>query len=274
MKRAQLIGIAVAGVAGVLAFVMVQGLVNKPQVEKKVEVKVNSTEVLVARADIGLGQVANESLFRWQTWPADAVTPALITKTSGPRAANELSGAIARAPILAGEPITTQKLIKAGQGGVLAAILPAGMRAVSTKIREETAVGKLILPNDHVDVIITRTLRSRSGVEEHTSDTLFRNVRVLAIGQQIEAKEGKKSAEINASTATLELTPRQAELLALATSMGELSLALRSISDLQADAGGPTDGDGLKPKNDGKSETNNAIRVLRYGVKSRAYGVN
>ena len=93
---------------------------------------------------------------------------------------------------------------------MLAAILPAGMRAISTRIKEETGVGRLILPNDHVDVILTRRTRGRNGGEDFCRDTLFRNVRVLAIGQLIEAKEGKKLAEGN--TATLELTPRQSEL--------------------------------------------------------------
>jgi pilus assembly protein CpaB len=113
-----------------------------------------------------------------------------------------------------------------------------------------------------VDVILTRRRRGRSGGggEEFVSDTLFRNIRVLAIGQLIEAREGKKLAEGN--TATLELTPRQAELLALANSMGEISLALRSIADM-----GTKD----QPVQDKRS---NSIRVLRYGVKSRAYGVN
>ena len=256
-----------AGVAGVLAFVMVKGIVSRPQLEKKVEVKVNSTEVLVARTDIGLGQVANEAAFRWQTWPADAVTPSLITKSSGPRAMTDLSGAIARAPILAGEPITTLKLIKAGQGGILAAILPAGMRAVSTKIKEETAVGKLILPNDHVDVLLTRTMRSR-GADEHVTDTLFHNVRVLAIGQTLETKEGKKTADGSSNTATLELTPHQSEMLAQANAQGEISLALRSISDSNPE-GGPTANEDINKKNTGSS-----IRMLRYGVKSRAYGTN
>jgi pilus assembly protein CpaB len=269
MKRAQLIGIGVAGTAGLLAFVMMQGLVDKPQVEKKVEVQVKSTEVLVARADIGLGQVANEGLFRWQSWPQEAATTGYITRASNPNAMTQFSGAIARVPIMAGEPITTQKLIKAGQGGVLAAILPAGMRAISTKIKEETAVGRLILPNDRVDVILIRRLRNRTGAEDYVSDTLFRNVRVLAIGQQIETKEGKKVAEANAATATLELTPRQSELLALANSMGEISLSLRSIADLEADGSGPTSGDDLNKSRDGT-----AVRVLRYGVRSRAYGVN
>jgi len=150
---------------------------------------------------------------------------------------------------------------------VLAAILPGGMRAISTRIKEETAVGRLILPNDHVDVILTRRLRGASGEEQHVSETLFRNVRVLAIGQQLESKEGKKSSEGSANTATLELTPHQAEMLALANSMGEISLSLRSIAD--ADAGGP---DSASEKT--SSGRNTAVRLLKYGVPSRAYGVN
>ncbi len=101
---------------------------------------------------------------------------------------------------MAGEPVTSQKLVKPGQGGVLAAILPAGMRAVSTKIKEETAAGNLILPNDRVDVILIRRVRDRTGQEDYVSDVLFGNVRVLAIGQQIETKEGKKQADGSAST--------------------------------------------------------------------------
>ena len=150
---------------------------------------------------------------------------------------------------------------------MLAAILPAGMRAISTKIKEETAVGKMILPNDHVDVILSRRLRSKSGGEDYISDTLFRNVRVLAIGQQIEAREGKKGAE--GTTATLELTPRQAELLALANSMGEISLSLRSVADLIAGGAGPAEAMDLS-----KSRASNSVKVTRYGVRSRTYGVN
>ncbi len=267
MKRAQLIGISIAGVSALLAFVMVKGVLKKPNEEKRIEVKVNSVQVLVAGADIGLGQVTNEGSFRWQEWPADSAK-GFITDKSNRDAMRQLSGAIARAPIMAGEPITPNKLVKAGQGGVLAAILPAGMRAVSTKIKEETAVGRLILPNDHVDVILIRRTRSKSGTDEYVSDTLFTNVRVLALGQQIETKEGKKAAEGAANTATLELTPRQAEMLLLATSMGEISLSLRSIADLDA-TGKPGEGNALNKPREG-----NSIRVLRYGVRSRATGVN
>ncbi len=267
MKRAQLIGISIAGVSALVAFVMVKGVLKQPNEEKRVEVKINSVQVLVAGADIGLGQVTNEGSFRWQEWPADA-SKGFITDKSNREAMRQLSGAIARAPIMAGEPITPNKLVKAGQGGVLAAILPAGMRAVSTKIKEETAVGRLILPNDHVDVILIRRMRGKSNNDEFVSDTLFTNVRVLALGQQIETKEGKKAAEGAANTATLELIPRQAEMLMLATSMGEISLSLRSIADLDA-SGKPGEGNGLNKPKDG-----NSVQMLRYGVRSRAMGVN
>jgi len=268
MKRAQLIGISVAGCAGLLSFFLMKGILGKPQTAKQIPVQVNATEVLVARADIPLGQIVDDNSFRWQTWPADATSPNFVTRAAGDSAIGNLSGSIARAPILAGEPVTRPKLIKAGDGGVLAAILPGGMRAISTKIKEETAAGRLILPNDHVDVILIRRMRNRSGGEDYVSDTLFRNVRVLAVGQQIETKEGKKAAEGAANTATLELTPRQAELLALANSMGDISLSLRSVADLNKEGAGPT------AENDLNKDRGNAIRILRYGVKSRAYGVN
>ncbi len=268
MKKAQLIGISIAGIAGVTAFFLLQGLVNKPVEVQTQEVLVDKEDVLVARTDIGLGQIATEKEFRWQAWPKEAVTPGFLTRTSNPTASSDYSGTIARAPIMAGEPITSMKLIKAGQGGVLAAILPEGMRAVSTKIEDKTAVGRLILPNDRVDVILTRRMRSRAGQEEFVSDTLFQNVRVLAVGQQIETKEGKKTADASGSTATLELTPRQAEQLALANSMGEISLSLRSIAE-KDNMEGPTGGEALT-----KPTSGSAVKLLRYGVKSRAYGVN
>ncbi len=267
MKKAQLIGISIAGVFGLAAFVMMKGLVNKPAPTKVVEKTINTTEVLVARVDIPLGEIVNDGHFRWQAWPKEAVTSSFITRTGGAASQRDLAGRIARAPFLAGEPITSHKLIKAGAGGVLSAILPAGMRAISTKIKEDTAVGRLILPNDHVDVILTRRMRSKGGAEQHVSDTLFSNVRVLAIGQQIETKEGKKAPDGNASTATLELTPRQAELLALANQMGDITLALRSVADL-GESTGPANGVNIN------EERGNAIRILRYGTRSRAYGVN
>ncbi len=266
MKRAQLIGISVAGGAGLLAFLLMRSIVSSPSAPTRVAVPVDATEVLVARNDIPLGQTTKDNDFRWQTWPSDAVTPAFITKEQGAAGMRKVSGAIARSPILAGEPVTGQRLIKAGEGGVLAAILPKGMRAISTRIKEETAAGRLILPNDHVDVILTRRTRGHDGQDQFVSDTLFRNVRVLAIGQQIESKKDSRFSG-GGNTATLELNPEQAETLARANSMGEISLSLRSIVD--ADPNGPgASGDPFD------HQRSSAVRVLKYGVPTRAYGVN
>jgi pilus assembly protein CpaB len=262
MKRAQLLGVAIAGVCGLAAFFGVMSLVNKPAQVVREEVTTDAVQVLVARNEIGLGQITGPESFRWQDWPKNAVSASYIQRSARPNAIKDLENSVARAPMLPGEPITAAKLVKAGDGGVLAAILPAGMRAISTRIKEETGVGRLILPNDHVDVILTRRSRSRSGGEDFVSDTLFRNVRVLAIGQLIEARDGKKLAEGN--TATLELTPRQAELMALANSQGEISLSLRSIADMNTKDAPASDTD----------KRGNSVKILKYGVKSRAYGVN
>lgn len=268
MKRAQLIGIAIAGVCGLVAFFLAKNLVSKPK-EITVAVQTNTTEVLVARAAISLGQITTESSFRWQSWPQDAVPPGSVTRSAGgsSNGMKQFVGSIARTPILTGEPITKVKLVSAKEGGVLAAILPEGKRAVSVMIRDEhLAAGKLILPNDRVDVILIRRQRGRNGTEETSSETIFRDVRVLAIGQRIEIKEGAKNADGN--TATLELTPEEAEELVLARSKGEITLALRSIADFnKAEPDNPT------PKTkEVKAPT--TVKVLRYGVKSRSYGVN
>jgi pilus assembly protein CpaB len=126
----------------------------------------------------------------------------------------------------------------------------------------------MILPNDHVDVILTRRQKGKTG-DEHVSETLFRNVRVLAIGQQLEAKEGKKGAD--GTTATLELEPMQAESLALAKTQGEISLALRSIADFSREGVGDNDPRAVKRKDASRSD---GVKVIRYGTKSRVYGVN
>jgi pilus assembly protein CpaB len=267
MRKGQIITLAIAAVCGIGAVVVMSTLVNTKPKTVEVDRTVDSTEVLVARSEISLGQIVNRESFRWQTWPKGGVSAGYIQsgKGGGKDPMQALIGSVARAPILKDEPITPTKLVKPGEGGVLAAILPPGMRAISTRIKEETAVGKLILPNDHVDVVLIQRRRGKSGGEDFVADTLFRNVRVLAIGQLIEAKEGKKGAD--GATATLELTPRQTELLALANSMGEISLALRSIADAGVGSG-PSAGNGLN------SQRSNSVRILRYGVKSRAYGVN
>lgn len=257
MKRAQLMGVGIAGVCALGAFFVMKGIVNKPRQEAKVEVHTNTVDVLVAKSDIGLGHVAEESSFRWQAWPEDAVPPGAISSRNMGNAMQDMKGRIARAPIMAGEPITHARLVKPGEGGVLASILPQGMRAISTKITEDTGVGRLILPNDHVDVILIKRERGRGGKEDFAREMLFRNVRVLAIGQRIEVKDGQKVADGN--TATLELTAGQAEKLALAKMQGELTLSLRSVADIGTEDVEQTDGK--------RGREGEGVRTTRYGIR-------
>lgn len=259
MKRAQLLTIGIAAACAAGAVFIIFKITSKPKQETtKVEVRSNVVDVLVAKSDIGLGHVATEASFRWQAWPQDAVPVGAITSKSGGNPMRDMTNSIARAPIMAGEPITNTKLVKPGDGGVLATILPAGKRAISTKITEDSGVGRLILPNDHVDVILIKRERGRGGKEDFIRETLFRNIRILAIGQRIEVKDGQKVADGN--TATLELTATQAERLALAKMQGELSLALRSIADIASEEG-DAGADAKRPKE------SDGIKTTRYGIR-------
>jgi pilus assembly protein CpaB len=265
MRRAQILVLGIAIVAAALAVLLANNFLGRSKV-KTISKTIGAVKVLVAKKDIDLGSAVKQAELGWQDWPDEAVPKGYITDKLKPNAPQDYSGHIARISFQSGEPIKEDKLIKANEGGVLAAILPAGMRAISTKIAEDSAVGGFILPNDRVDVLLTRKIRSKDARQEQiVADTIFKNVRVLAIGQQIEIKDGKKVA--TGKTATLELTPSQTETLALATSMGDISLTLRSLAEaLQTD--GPTGGSAFKT-----DEQPNAVKMLRYGTWSRAYGV-
>jgi pilus assembly protein CpaB len=263
MKRARVVVLAIALSAALGAAWVAKKIVGAPPKVETVEKTVGATQVLVAAGNINLGDSVRAQDLKWQQWPVEGVTPGLITRDAQPNAPTELSGAVARAPFIAGEPIKEQKLIKISEGGVMAAILPSGMRAISTPIKEETAAGGFILPNDRVDVILSHKMKVGSK-DTPVSEAVLRNVRVLAIGQQIENKDGEKVA--TGKTATLELTPRQTEVLTLAQSMGDISLSLRSLADTAP----------------GQNETTakigdaygNSVKILKYGVPSRTFGIN
>lgn len=263
MKRARVTVLAIATVAALGAAWMAKRIVSAPKEVQEVEKVVGAVDVLVASRDISLGDSVNADDFKWQQWPSEGLAPGLISKRNDPDAPTKLSGAIARAPFINGEPIKEQKLIKPSEGGVMAAILPSGMRAISTPITEETSAGGFILPNDHVDVILSHKVKLGSK-EEPVSEAVLRNVRVLAIGQTLEQQGDDKVA--TGKTATLELTPRQAETLTLAQSMGDISLALRSLADAT-----PGQAESVGKLGDGN---NGSVRILKYGVPSRAFGVN
>lgn len=262
MKRARIIVLGIAFTAALGAAWMAKRMISGTEV-REIEKTVGAVDVLVAAKDINLGDSVDGEDVKWQQWPVEGITPGLITKTAEPDAPQTLAGAIARATFIAGEPIKEQKLIKVSEGGVMAAILPAGMRAISTPIREETAVGGFILPNDHVDVILSRTVKV-GNKDDKVSETILRNIRVLAIGQTLEQQGDDKVA--TGKTATLELTPRQTEILALAQSLGEISLSLRSLADATPGQSEPTAKIG--------DAYSGSVTLLKYGISTRVFGLN
>jgi pilus assembly protein CpaB len=255
MNRARIVVLVLAVGAGGVAAYLASGTDKKP--EPLPIAQVETVDVLVAKSDLPLGQSITAEDMQWQSWPAGTVSPAFIKRTADPNAVAEFTGSIVRSSFFAGEPIREAKLVKANGSGFMAAILPHGMRAVSTEVSPETGAGGFILPNDRVDVILTTRDRNndrRNGAETVNSEVVLSNIRVLAIDQTIEEKNGQKV--VVGKTATLELKPEQTETLARARQSGTLSLALRSI----ADANAPQD------QTDDKRRRQDTVNIVRYGV--------
>jgi pilus assembly protein CpaB len=236
MKAARILVLGIALAAGGAAAYLVSGDdTPKPEAPPAPVVQqLPTVDVLIAKGDIGMGTTVAAEDFTWQAWPEATTGDSYVTRKGRPNAPQELAGAITRAPFTAGEPIREAKFIRAnGAAGYMAAILPSGMRAVSTEISPETGAGGFILPNDRVDVILSRRPRDTDAKSAAnappTSETVLTNVRVLAIDQTVEEKGGQRV--VVGKTATLELSPRQAEMLAQSRQQGTLSLALRSLLD-------------------------------------------
>jgi pilus assembly protein CpaB len=211
------------------------------------------TDVLVAAADLPMGRALKSVDLRWQRWPADMVPPGYVRRSEHPNAIEQFAGSMARSNFLVGEPIRREKLIKADGSGFMAAILPAGMRAAAISIdtRGATSAGGFILPNDRVDVLRT----SRGEGDSQTTETILTNVRVLAIGQNIQERNGEKV--VTGETATLELTPGQAETVILAQKVGQLSLVLRALADAHR-------------VEETREEKDGSLTIVRYGVPRQA----
>jgi pilus assembly protein CpaB len=259
MYTARIVVLTIALGAGGLAAYLASGSDNKPPPTEPVA-QLQTVDVLVAKSDIGLGQTVKPEDMQWQSWPAATASNTFIRRNEHPDATNQIGGSIARAPFLAGEPIRELKLVKANGSGFMAAILPTGMRAISTEISPETAAGGFILPNDRVDVILSKRERNvdHAGAPDVVnSEIILPNVRVLAIDQAPKEKDGQNT--VVGKTVTLELKPEQAETLARARQTGTLALALRSIADINVSENETAD---QAPRR-GES-----INVVRYGIAS------
>ncbi len=257
---------------------------------------VASAHVLVANRNIKAGEHIAEADLRWQDWPANMVTPAYITdqpvdpapepaatnapangsedtavkvqnagndiaaaakRTLGPNAKTALVGSVAREDIMANEPIIEAKVVRADQGGFMAVMLAPGMRAVAVPVSVDNTAGGFILPGDRVDILVThQTPRAGGSGTVDSVQPVLRNIRVLAIDQQVETAEKQN---LIGATATLEVSPTDGQALVLAKASGTLSLMLRSYADASGPSGLvtaiPTGGDGT-------------VRVFRNGQSS------
>lgn len=190
--------------------------------------------VLVARRTLNVGTIVSADAVAFQPWPADLIQDAYYLSDSA--SMDKLLGTVVRHAITAGEPVTKDALVSPGDRGFLAAALMPGMRAVTVPVSARTGGGGFIFPGDRVDVVLTQTVKGAEPQELNASETIVRNVRVLATDQSTENTVVNGKPEVReVKTVTLEATPRIAEQIAVAQVIGTLSLSLRSLADSAAE---------------------------------------
>lgn len=230
MKPARIVILAVAVVAAGLAGLLAMRLsgTSAPQIAEKIVEKQPSVNVLVSSGNLPVGSRLSAETLRWLAWPQDGLVEGFITEEARPQVITELDGMVVRLPVFEGEPIRGEKIADSSNR-IMSSLLPAGKRAVATEISVATGAGGFVLPNDRVDVIMVR----RNDEGRFLTENVLSNVRVLAIDQQIqESQDGTKA--VVGTTATLELTPEQTKVIAVAQQMADrLTLALRSVADAQ-----------------------------------------
>ena len=277
MKPARIVVICIAAVSAIGLALVVRAMGSSsnqpvaPAAAAQVEVR-PMAKVLVAAKDLEPGKRLVEGDLAWKDWPVDEINPVFITDGStpvpakpvaetttekasnavesvakaatdmaGPGAKSDYIGSVVREPILAGEPIVARKIVRAGDSGYMAAYLEPGMRAMAIGVTVESAAGGFILPGDRVDVVLTAETNRNGAVEGATSSkfasgVVLQNIKVLAIDQSTRAGDDEQA--VVGATATLEVQPQDAVLLAQAKSEGELSLSLRSYADTAGPSGG------------------------------------
>lgn len=207
---------------------------SAPKAEAAQEVP-KGPKVLVAQRALPVGTIITADSIAFQQWPKEMVQDAYFI--DGEADMNKLLGTVVRYPITAGQPVTQGALVAPGDRGFLAAALGPGMRAVTIPVSAKTGVGGFVFPGDHVDLMLTQTVPGRDGGSPlKTTETILRNVRVLATDQSTETTVEEGKTVVRAfRTVTLEVTPRIAEKVSVAQTIGTLSLSLRSIADNQSE---------------------------------------
>lgn len=198
--------------------------------------------VLVAKRSLARGMFVKVEDLRWQAWPDETLDENYVVK-GGPRTAEHFKDAVVRFPVVAGEPVTSARLVRKGERGFLAAALKPGMRAVTIPVSVTTGVAGFILPGDHVDLLLTHRFGGRKSAR-YATETLMPDIRVIAIDQRLGM--GKQGAKVS-KTLTFEVTPKEVEMVTVARRLGSMSLSLRSLAqeDLVAEADSGEAGTGI-----------------------------
>jgi pilus assembly protein CpaB len=187
------------------------------------------TQVLIVKDNLKAGNFVRAENLKWQNWPEDGLAEEYVVK--GIRQQKDFIGAVVRNAITPGQPMTDNLVVHPGERGFLAAVLGIGNRAVSVPVNATSGISGFIFPGDRVDLILTSRFNSKDAdgkiLNRYVTKTLLSGIRVLAIDQKTESKNG----EVNpAKTVTIEVTPKQAEKIAIGMAMGSLSLSLQSLA--------------------------------------------
>lgn len=264
-KRLVVLGLALVAASG--AALMARGLMGggTPAVQAKPVPQIAMSEVLVANAALQPGQKLTAEQVRWEKWPASAVDASFITHSAVASEDEAVKGTVVRTPVLAGQPITTAAIVHADASGFMAANITPGMRAVSITISADSGAGGFILPNDRVDLILTQ--KTGETPPRVHAKTILSDVRVLAVDQTF--KQDKDTKTVVGKTATLELSPADAELVSKAQDQGSVSLALRPLGEAALGANGAVASAApVRPASSDDDETQpaNSVAVIRYGI--------
>jgi len=252
-----LLAAVAAGAAALLVRALLGGGTTKADARPE-PAPIAISSVLVAASNLQPGQALSANLVRWQKWPKSSVDPGFILQSGALSLDAAIAGTVARSPIVAGEPVTYNKIVRSGAGGFMAATLAPGMRAVSIPTTVSAVAGGFILSNDRVDIILTQTVGDNP--KRAISRIVLSDVRVLAIDQ---TTSGSTKAVSDAKTATLELTPDQVKTLSRAQASGTLSLALRPLGEMNADAQSASQ---LAGARSGGESDGDQVSIIRYGI--------
>jgi len=257
MNTQRMLILGVAAVAAGAAALLARGLMGGGTQTAKAALpppRPATVEVLVAASDLQPGTPLTVAQVRWQEWPKSSVDSSFITHEAAPDLAAVVKGAVTRAPLVSGEPLSVTKIVHADSAGFMAATVQPGMRAVSIGISTESGAGGFILPNDRVDVLVTAQISDTP--RRFGASTFLHDVRVLAVDQTY--REDKDQKVVLAKTATLELTPQQAEKVESEQAAGTISLSLRALGDSGAQSTTKAD-----TRDDASSS---AVKIIGYGL--------